>query len=339
MTPTTETTRWLELPDAPPIPGLRVRAWRDTADFGRMAAVVVAANRADDVPWIPTGEQLRIENENNPAIDPSVDIMLAEIDGRVVACAGASRAVRDGIPTYETWGTVEPTFRRRGIGSALHAWNIRRSRERAAELDPGQPVAVHSFADDGQAGYVALLAARGFERVRRFHLMRRDLTAPIPDAPFPEGFEVRPVTPDHHRAIHDAQFEAFRDHWGSREPSEHDFEVTYARKELDTGLWVVAWDGAQVAGVVENWIWPDENAEMGVARGWLERISVRRPWRRRGLARALTAASLVRLREAGMVEGALGVDATNPHGAFGLYEGLGFEIYRREAVYRRMYPR
>jgi ribosomal protein S18 acetylase RimI-like enzyme len=198
---------------------------------------------------------------------------------------------------------------------------------------------VQAHADEGEAGNVALLAANDFERVRRFFLMRRDLTAPIPDPPLPDGIEVRPVTPDQHRAIHDAQFEAFRDHWGSREPTEQDFERTHGRKELDTGLWVVAWDGAQVAGVVENWIWPEENAELGVARGWLERISVRRPWRRRGLARALTAASLRRLRDAGMVEGMLGVDATNPHGAFGLYEGLGFEIQRRESAYRRTYPR
>ena len=29
--------------------------------------------------------------------------------------------------------------------------------------------------------------------------------------------------------------------------------------ELDTDLWVVAWDGDEIAGVVENWIWPEEN--------------------------------------------------------------------------------
>jgi mycothiol synthase len=338
MTTTTGTTRWLELPDAPPIPGLRFRAWRDVTDYREMAGVMRAASREDGTPWLPTAEQLRIEHENNPRGDPPLDVILAEVDGRVVACAGEARVVRDGVPMFETWGHVDPAFRRRGIGSALLAWNVRRSRERAAVLEPGQPVVVQAHADEGEAGNMALLAAHGFERVRRFFLMRRDLTAPTPAAPLPEGLEVRPVTPDQHRAIHDAQAEAFRDHWGSREPSEHDFEVTHGLKELDTGLWVVAWDGGQVAGVVENWIYPEENAELGVARGWLDSISVRRPWRRRGLARALTAASLTRLREAGMVEGMLGVDATNPHGAFGLYEGLGFEISRREAVLRRTYP-
>ena len=90
-------------------------------------------------------------------------------------------------------------------------------------------------------------------------------------------------------------------------------------------LWVVAWDGDEVAGVVQTWIWPEENERLGVKRGWLEHISVRRPWRRRGLGRALTAESLRRLRDAGMDDAMLGVDSENPTGALGLYEGLGFE--------------
>ena len=69
-------------------------------------------------------------------------------------------------------------------------------------------------------------------------------------------------------------------------------------------------------------------------RGWLEHISVRRQWRRRGLGRAITAAAMVRLREAGIDEAMLGVDSENPTGALGLYEGLGFEVDTRSAAYR-----
>ena len=36
-----------------------------------------------------------------------------------------------------------------------------------------------------------------------------------------------------------------------------------------------------------------------------------------------------------MTDAMLGVDATNPTGALGLYEGLGFEVERRELAYRR----
>jgi mycothiol synthase len=330
-------TTWLDIPGAPSIAGLRVRHWRDVADYGPMAEAMAAASRADGVPWVPTADQLRIENEGHPGIDPAHDIVLAEIHGRIVAGAGANRVVRDGQPLYETWGFVEPDHRRRGLGSALLDWNVARSRRRAAIVDAGQPVIVQAHAEGGEAGYLALLAARGFETVRRFQLMRRDLTQAIEDTAMPDGLELRPVTPDQHRAIYEAQAEAFRDHWGSREPTEHGFEVTYGRKEIDTGLWVVAWDRDEIAGVIENWIWAEENAALGVERGWLEKVSVRRPWRRRGLGRAMTAVSLRRLRDAGMTEAVLGVDATNPNGAVELYRAAGFEIYRREFAYRRVY--
>ena len=57
-------------------------------------------------------------------------------------------------------------------------------------------------------------------------------------------------------------------------------------------------------------------------------MSVRRPWRRRGLARALVAESLRALRDAGMTSAVLGVDADNPTGALGVYEDNGF-VHRR----------
>ena len=74
--------------------------------------------------------------------------------------------------------------------------------------------------------------------------------------------------------------------------------------------------------------------DAGVDRGWLEHISVRRPWRRRGLGRAITAEALRRLAAAGSTEACLGVDAENPSGALGLYEGLGFEVHQRWLTYR-----
>ena len=84
---------------------------------------------------------------------------------------------------------------------------------------------------------------------------------------------------------------------------------------------------------------PQENERLGVKRGWLERISVRRPWRRRGLGRALTAAAMRRLHDAGMDDAMLGVDTENPTGALGLYESLGFTVNSNAAAYRRSLER
>lgn len=325
----------LQLPEPPPIEGLRARHFRGTSDYVRLSELMGAAHAADDIPWLPTAENLQIEFDEADGLEPAKDVVFVEVDGRLVASSGVERIVRDGIPTYDVYGKVHPEFRRRRLGTSLLAWNLRHAGERAASEPPGTAVVAQSFVDEREVGHLALLAGAGFEPVRHFFLMHRSSLDGVPEVPLPAGIELRPVAQDQHRTIFNAESEAFRDHWGSHVWGDDQFRATFAKSELDTSLWVVAWDGDQVAGVVENWVWPEENEKLGVKRGWLEKISVRRPWRRRGLGRAITAASLVRLREAGLEDAMLGVDSENANGALGLYEGLGFAIDRRSAVYRR----
>lgn len=332
---TTRGIRPLELEGAPPIAGFGARFFSNATDYERLAGLFRAANLYDDVPWQPTAENVRIEMDAAEGADPVDDVVIVEVDGRVVAASGVERKVRDDVPTYEVWGSVDPAFRRRGLGGSLMGWSLDRARVRASREDPLVPVDLESFSEDSEVGHRTVLTAAGFEPVRHFFLMRRTGLDDIADAPLPDGLEIRPVIEAHWRAILAAENEAFRDHWGHREMTESLYRATFTRTELDTDLWVVVWDGDEIAGVVQNWIWPEENERLGVKRGWLEHISVRRPWRRRGLARALTAASLVKFREAGMEEGMLGVDSENPNGALGLYEGLGFAVRSRAAAYRR----
>jgi mycothiol synthase len=335
VTTTTSRARPLDRDGAPEIAGLRARFFGDAADYPRLAALFRAANAADRIPWLPSDEQVRLEFDADEGTVPADDVVFAEVDGRLIGATGVDRAIRDGVITYELWGSIDPAFRRRGLGTWLLAWALERARVRASREDPLVPVNLGSFSEDSETAHRALLANARFEPVRHFFLMRRDLSEPIPAAPLPDGLEIRPVAQDQWRTIFDAENEAFRDHWGYREGTDRVFEATYAHAELDTSLWVVAWDGDQIAGVIQNWIWPEENERLGVRRGWLEHISVRRPWRRRGLARAMTAMSLERFRERGLDDGMLGVDSENPNGALGLYEGVGFTVFSRAAAYRR----
>ena len=233
--------------------------------------------------------------------DPVNDIVLVEVDGRLVAGTGVERmrARRHARPT--TSG-ARSTRRIDAAASAPRSWA-----GRWTTLVSGRRARIR----DGAS------SVRGFSRGHGDRPSRaprrgrvRDGPPLLPDAPgrarrrpgrsVARGLEIRPVTEDQWRTIFDAENEAFRDHWGHREMTDDDFRTTFGQAELDTDLWVVAWDGDQVAGVVQNWVWPEENERLGVERGWLEHISVRRPWRRRGLARAITAASLVKLRERGL---------------------------------------
>ena len=64
-------------------------------------------------------------------------------------------------------------------------------------------------------------------------------------------------------------------------------------------------------------------------------VSVRRPWRKRGVASALMLSAMLALREQGFETAALGVDADNPSGAVAIYERLGFRRSRGGMVMER----
>ena len=133
----------------------------------------------------------------------------------------------------------------------------------------------------------------------------------------------------------EADVEAFRDHWGSAEPSEERYQQFLAFPYRDESLWKVAWNGNEIVGQVRSFINPEENEEFGRARGYAEFISTDRQWRKRGVATALICESLRTLRERGMTEAGLGVHTENPTGAYSLYLGLGFELTETYLTYRK----
>ena len=333
------TTRTIEheipLPDAPRIAGLRFRAFRDREDYAAISDVSRAANLHDDQDWLPTPEILENEFEHQADFIPRRDLLLAEIDGRVVAWGEAAREVRDGLSVYATFGAVDPAWRRRGIGGAIHRHQEAHLRTLSSSFDdPGGRV-LGAWVGEKEGGAIPLLTADGYVPVRYGFGMRRPTLEDIPEASLPAGVELRPASVDQVRQIFDADNEAFRDHWGHREQTDEDFDRLINMPSFDPSLWSVAWAGDEVVGSVTTTIWPDENADLGVKRGWLEHISVRRPWRRQGVARALIVDAFRRLKAAGMEEAMLGVDSENPTGALQLYESLGFEVRDRGVTMRK----
>jgi mycothiol synthase len=319
---------------APVIPGLTFRP-ATPADWGAMADVHNRAFKADGVDDVRSGESLADEYRELDETTMPRNVLLAEVDGRTIAFVMGYLVLRDGILTAETRGSVMPDYRRRGIGTAMwHTTRDRLATEAAAEPTPG-PREMRAFALDAEAGGRALFDAMGYVSVRFGFEMRRFLTGALPEHALPAGLEMRTAVEPEYRAIFDADVEAFKDHWGHRPKSETDFQTTFFGIEADPSMYLVAWDGDQVAGVVMNAILTEENDALGVRRGWLEHVSVRRPWRGRGVAKALCSASFRLLRERGMDEAWLGVDGTNPHGALQLYQDLGFTVARRWQAYGR----
>jgi mycothiol synthase len=315
------------------VPGVTYRLLRDEADYQHMAEILRAANAADGIDWVIGAETLRVQHEHHADHDPRRDIVFAEVDGTPVAYGDALREMQDDVAVYQTGGKVRPEFRRRGIGRSLLRRNEARLREIAAQKADTGGRAFGSWILDTEAGAAPLLLAERYAPVRYIFGMRRPTLDDLPEARLPGGLEIRPVRPADHRAIFDADNEAFRDSWGHGEATDEDFVATFARPDLTTSLWRVAWDDDEVAGVVIVEIARLE--ALGLRRGWLGRVSVRRPWRRRGLASALIVSALSGLRDAGMRDAMLGVDSENPSGALHLYESLGFVAVEHATTYRK----
>jgi mycothiol synthase len=325
----------VRLPDAPAIPGLQFRMFDPDRDYEGLVALIRETNIADGVDWIPTVENMRAEDEHSREYDPRRDLVLAIVGGGIVGGSLTNVRTRSLGPNHHVEGWVSPAFRRRGLGRALLRWAERRATEVASVDGRSGERTLSSWPDQTQAGAVALYESEGYSIVRYGFMMLRDLGEPIAELSLPEGLELRPVVAADHRRIWDADAEAFQDHWNAAERTDADFESWFASPELRTDLWRVAWDGDEVAGSVMNAVYPAENEALGTNRGWLDHVSVRRPWRRRGLASALIAASLRALRDAGLTEAALGVDAENLTGALRVYESQGFRRARTDVAYSK----
>lgn len=319
------------------IPGLRLRPYAGEADLPEMVRITNAEAAADGLHHRTTVQEMASHyGHPSDAFQPERDVTIAELDGRVVGHANREVVdTTDGFREYRSDGEVDPAFRRRGIGSALLAENIRRHRERAASDPTNRERILGSWSWERQVGDGVLLESAGFEPARWFFDMVRPNLEDIADRPLPAGLELRTIDRSLARKVWDADVEAFEDHWGGFDSSEEHLQRWLDNPNMDLSMWVVAFDGDEVAGGIINVIDREQNAAVGVERGWLQSVFTRRPWRRRGLATALIAASLRVLRDRGMTSAALGVDADNPSGALGLYEGLGFAVDSRATAWRR----
>jgi mycothiol synthase len=332
----------ISLPGLSDIPGLTWRGFQGETDYPKMLAVLHGCKVVDGLERSETLMDVANTYAHLNHCDPYQDMLFAEIKGKVVSYGRVWWALEgSGQWIGFQLGNVLPEWRRKGIGSRLLKFNEDRLGQIAAQLKgTGQipidaPCFLDNFASKSEVDRNHLLERRDYQAVRyAFEMVRPDLEN-IPDLPLPAPVEVRPVETGHMRLIWEASNEAFRDHWGYIPDPWDEFERVMNDPDFDPSLWRVAWQGDQITGMVLSYIDKDENEIYGHKRGYTENICVRRPWRKQGLAKALIARSLIALKERGMTEAGLGVDAENISGALHLYENMGYRVVKTSTLYRK----
>jgi GNAT superfamily N-acetyltransferase len=328
----------IQILGAPQIPGLIFRHYQGEVDLPAILELGNLADMADEAEEVQNLEQITHQFAHFKNCDPARDILLGEVDGQLVTFSRVWWMLEDeSAYVYRSWCYIHPDWRNRGLGTALLAYNQNRLREIAQEQDhPARvPNLFETWGGPTMPGANAVLENDGYQPVRYFFTMVRSIEAPLPNAPMPKGLDVRPFEETHNRPIWEAINEAFQDHWGYSEGTEEDYERFLTRPSRKPHLWQVAWDGNEVAGMILNGFFEEENETFNRQRGWTDPICTRQPWRRRGLARALLVKSIEMFREMGFDDTALGVDTQNPNGALKLYESVGYETNKTWISYRK----
>ena len=327
----------LELPVLPALPEFVARALcRD--DVPALYELLIAVEQADMRELVQTLEDLQREFDD-PWSNPEVDsLAVFASDGQLV---GFARTFQNPRPEGEVrcflMIEIHPAHRDAGLEAALLDWAEERGRQRLLLHTDGTARVLRCGIQDTQTQQQALLEQRGFDVVRYFYRMQRDLTAPIPAVQLPVDLALRVYTPELSEAVLAAFNESFRDHWSFDPVTGEDWRQFFIeRSSFRPDLTYVVMDGAEVAGFSFNGVSLEENARRHTSEGWVDVLGVRRPWRKRGVATALLCASMHAFKAEGLQHAMLGVDTENPSGALRVYERVGFRPVKSFIQYQKV---
>jgi mycothiol synthase len=239
----------------------------------------------------------------------------------------------DGKPVAVSWfelhgdlglfiGIVAQGAKGRGLGTRIVEAGEARARERGAAR-------VHTFSLEEDAAAPEIFERHGYAQVRRFYEMAIELDAPPTVTALPTEFVLEGFRTEDARAFYETLDSAFQDHWEHHSiPFEGWWEEKQSSHGFDPTLWFLVREGGAVAAVIRNE--PERNGG-----GYVAALGVARPWRGKGLARALLMRTFAEFYARGVPRVTLGVDAQSPTGATKLYESVGMLTENAGVVYEK----
>jgi ribosomal protein S18 acetylase RimI-like enzyme len=337
-------TELFTLPDAPAIAGLSFRHIRGAEDAKALHTVQFESVAHDAVDYpavledVPGSEQMSGWLSDAVTEGRQDQWLVAQVNGCVVAYTQIE-SWKDEWPQGDvTWvylhvGWVLPEWRGKGFGTAMLHWAEDCIRRLATVQHPNEEIEFAANASNDEKEATALLLHEGYFVAFTILYMNLDASVPLPPpTALPAGIEVRPVLPNHLPLINASIYEAYLHEDVVRyvihyDPTRHLAELCDPKH--DPTLWLVAWEGDQIAGQVLSVF---ENG-----KGEVFQVSVRPAWRRRGLARSLLLRALHGLRARGMDDIWLDTVSEYPTHAKDLYQSVGFRVVKETPRYRKLF--
>lgn len=165
--------------------------------------------------------------------------------------------------------------------------------------------------------------AAGFEPIRTVAHMQLPADAPTPAGTLASGLSLRSIRPDEDQAVLDTLNHNWANTWNF-------VSITYEMLAEDLegqreGMLLAVDANDRIVATCHAVYEPGEQNPDGNPRAWISNLTVDPDYRKRGIARAMLAAGITRLRSLGASSITLGVDASDP-APFNLYTSVGFTI-------------
>lgn len=236
------------------------------------------------------------------------------------------------------WTRVHSDYAAADIQRQLLDWLDERATQDIAKAPSDAAVSVYHGVLSTNHELANSLQAHGYSLVRHFWRMVIELADYTPQpVQLPEGLIIRPYDPATELpAVVTAVRDSFRDHWGFTEsPFEKELkhweEMISRDPNYDPSLFFVVCDGDQIAAVALCWKHITEDPTMG----WVGTLGVCRPWRRKGLAKAMLYHAFNEFAKRGQERVGLGVDASSLTGATKVYSDVGMKSVRQFDRYKK----
>lgn len=304
----------------------------EQADVETVLALVARATEADGV--APLSEHVLLHLRRGGQ-EPGKHLIVRGRDEQPVGYAHLDPT--DVVDGCSAELVVDPAHRRGGHGRRL----VEALLDLSVELGDGR-LRLWAHGESPDAG--SLAAAMGFDRVRELWQMRRSLYAALPRPELPDGVRVRTFAPGDEEAVLALNAEAFADHPEQGRWTRADMDARLAEDWFDpAGLFLLEGTGEGEGLLAFHWTKVhgaavhshadgSEHGHEPIGEVYVVGVSPRAQGR--GLGRLATLVGLRYLRERGLTQAMLYVDADNV-AAVRTYEALGFARWDVDVQFRR----